>query len=95
MKASIFYLGACVEYSKFRLQRGHCEFVHFDVLPVEVNVGDAVLHVGLVPERVRAQVKDFHVTVVVARCHYALFVAKGIAKRHGLTVAHRLAVVGL
>lgn len=66
--------------------------VHLDVVTVEVEAGNPVLHVRLPPHRLRPQVEQLHVPVVVASGQAAVFVRVGVAERNGPAISCRLSV---
>ena len=49
------------------LQRGDAEFVHLDLLAIELRAAHAVAHVCLPPHLPRPQIEHLHIPVVIPR----------------------------
>lgn len=64
--------------------------IHLDVVAVEVEAGNPVLHVRLPPHGLRPQVEELNVTVVVAGRQAAVFVCVSVAERNGPAISRRL-----
>ena len=83
-------LGSEVVDPELRLERRHQELVHLDVLPVELDPGNAVLDVGLVAEGVGPEVEHLHVAVVVPRADHPLLVGERVPESYRPTVPSAL-----
>ena len=69
-----------IEKCEFALQSGCTEFVHDDVLAIELNAANAVFEVGVPDEHLILEIKELDISVVVACCDYSLLVVVGVAE---------------
>ena len=88
-------LRAHVENAELGLESSDAHLVHLDVFAIELNVRHAVADVRLVAHRTGAEIEEFHVSVVVARCDASLLVVEGVPECHRPAVPDRLSFTRL
>lgn len=64
--------------------------VHIDVVPVELQPGHPILHICLPAHALRPQVKQLHVSVVVAGSQAAVLIGAGVSEGNRPTVSGSL-----
>lgn len=72
--------GPEVEEGELALESGCAQFVHDDVLAVELNAADSVLEVGVPNEHLVLEVEELDVSIVIARSHHSLLTVVRIPK---------------
>lgn len=82
-KASIAKIGvegSEVEQCELALESSCSEFVHDDVLTIELDAADAVLEVSIPDEHLVLHVEELDIAVVVTCSHDSLFIVVGVAE---------------
>lgn len=72
--------GSEVEHRELALKSSCAEFVHDDVLAIELYAAHAVLEVGVPDEHLVLEVEELHIAVVVTCGHHSLLVVVGVAE---------------
>jgi hypothetical protein len=72
-------LSSHIEETELRLESGDDHLIHLDIFPIKLDAGDAIRHIGLEPNRIRSEVEELDVAIVIPRHDAPLFIAEGIS----------------